>query len=224
MYKLTKKEIKELNNYWEFIYIFKNPDLQLSHNWFNYKINGKTQLFGASEYREYIILKIREKYTIQQFYFYEKMMNKFLHNLIKHINFNICDIIINRKQQLFEISKSFERSYSHKIYITDKKKNISYIFNLYIDINNIDIIQKIFYIMSDRKLYEKVMINKSYFSKIKNIKTYYYPYDYPFPNINLIFYNENKKEFWIDRIQKLYYNYNNGNIDSEWYKFSCDKS
>ena len=47
---------------------------------------------------------------------------------------------------------------------------------------------------------------------------YYYPQDYPFPNINLLFYNQNKKETWINRINKLYFtNKDNKNIDNGWY-------
>ena len=36
-YKLTKKEIKNLNNYWKFIDLFSNPDIEgLSKNWWSY--------------------------------------------------------------------------------------------------------------------------------------------------------------------------------------------
>ena len=37
---------------------------------------------SAYSYRKYIIKKIRKNYTIEQFYFYEKMLNKLLHNLL----------------------------------------------------------------------------------------------------------------------------------------------
>jgi len=72
--------------------------------------------------------------------------------------------------------------------------------------------------MSNKELYEKVMKNKSLFNKVKNDQIYYYPYDYPFPNVNLIFYNENKKKYWIDRIKKLYYSHD---LHKEWYNFYC---
>jgi hypothetical protein len=54
--------------------------------------------------------------------------------------------------------------------------------------------------------------------KVKKTDIYYYPDDYPFPNVNLLFYNMNDKSVWIDRIKKLYYNKNN----SGWYDFSCE--
>ena len=52
-YKLTNKEINELDNYWKFINIFSNidPVQKLSKNRFHYK-DG---IFGAHEYRKYII-------------------------------------------------------------------------------------------------------------------------------------------------------------------------
>ncbi len=63
------------------------------------------------------------------------------------------------------------------------------------------------------------MNDKKELSKIKTIY-YYYPMDYPFPNVNLLFYNQNKKDTWINRINKLYYtNTNNKLDDKEWYNF-----
>jgi len=82
MYKLTSKEVKEYDNFWNFINIFKNPDFILSDDWYNYKVNNRKELFSVFDYRKYIILKIREKYTITKFYFYEKILNKLLYNLI----------------------------------------------------------------------------------------------------------------------------------------------
>ena len=83
--------------------------------------------------------------------------------------------------------------------------------------------------MSNRKLYDKIINGKKSINSVKPIvyinhmdnsiasKTYYYPYDYPFPNINLLFYNQNKKETWINRINKLYFNNKtNNNINIDW--------
>ena len=222
-FKLTNKEINELDNYWKFIDIFSNivPEQKLSKNWFHYK-DG---IFDAHEYRKYVILIISKLYTPEKFYFYEKILNKLLWRLLFHINFFIKDIIIDVKSQLFKTCEevkeelSIYRSFSHKVHISDKKKKIDYVFNYYQDINKINIINKIFIVMRSKELYDKVMINKKYFNNIKVKKTdiYYYPDDYPFPNVNLLFYNMNDKKIWIDRIKKLYYNKNN----SGWYDFSC---
>jgi len=120
--------MNEFDNYWKFISIFANidPVQKLSKNWFNYK-DG---MFGAYEYRKYIIPKIRELYTPEEFYFYEKILNKLLWNLLEHINFNIKDIIIDEKSKLFKTCNqvkdelSIYRSFSHKVYISDIKKRL----------------------------------------------------------------------------------------------------
>jgi hypothetical protein len=40
--------------------------------------------------------------------------------------------------------------------------------------------------------------------------------NYPFPNVNPMFYNKNKKTYWIKKIKKMYYN--NLDYDEYWYK------
>jgi hypothetical protein len=74
-------------------------------------------------------------------------------------------------------------------------------------------LMKIFHALRYREIYEKLIKDKDYINKIKPLK-YYYPNDYMFPNINLIFYNINKKSIWIKRIKAYYYS----NNDSNWYK------
>jgi hypothetical protein len=217
-YKLTNKEINELHNYWKFINIFSEILNKSKNSIYSFS-------FGAYEYREYIIPKINQLYTPEKFYFYEKILNKLLWNLLDHINFHIKDIKICEESKLFKTCDklknelSIGRSFSHKIHILDNKEKIDYIFSHYQSINKINIINKIFIIMRSKELYDKVMLNKKNFYKVKVKKEdiYYYPYDYPFPNVNLLFYNMNNKKIWIDRIKKLYYNKNN----SGWYDFGC---
>jgi hypothetical protein len=229
MYKLTKKEIIELDNYWKFINIFKIHGKDTLYLKYLKKIKDVSWLDNSvSNYRKYIIEEIRKRYNIEQFYLYEKMSNKLLHNLLEHIDFNIDNIYIKDKvikiYKIINDEKELKGSFSHKLYITDLKKNISYTFFDYKNINKIDIITKIFTIMSERKLYEKVMKDELYLEDII-CKSSYYPFDYPFPNVNLIFYNKNNKKYWIDRIKKLYYNNYiksplcNNIYDKGWYSF-----
>jgi hypothetical protein len=226
-YKLTNKEIKELDNYWKFIDIFSIIDKNLSNNWYT---NGDG-MFGAYQYRKYIIPIIQKLYTPYKFYFYEKILNKLLWNLLIYLNFDISNIDITEKNKLYTTCNiisnelKIKRSYSHKVYISDEKKNIDYVFNYYQNINKINVINKIFKVMRTKKLYDKVINNKKYFYniKIKNNDIYYYPYDYPFPNINLLFYNTNNKKIWIDRIIKLYFtNDNSGYFDAKSYRRTSD--
>lgn len=237
MYKLTKKEKIELDNYWNFIDLFK-PYGKKSTYLKNIKKKFKEYSWlnnSAYSYRKYIIKKIRKNYTVEQFYFYEKILNKLLHNLLEKINFSIDEICTNKLadkyEKIYKITKTIElnkRSYSHKLYITDLNKNIHYNFHYYPYLNNINIIVKIFTIMNERDLYEKIMTDKL---EIKNItfssSLYYYPDDYPFPNVNLLFYNKNNKKYWVNRIKKLYYTnygkliFSKGiNYDEGWYNFN----
>lgn len=215
MHKLTKNEIIELDNYWNFINIFK-PEYKKNISWINN---------SAFTYRKYIIKKIRENYTIEQFYLYEKILNKLLHNLLIHIQFDIDNICINKEcKKIYKTTynkKEGPHSYSHKLYITNLKNNINYNFFYWKDIVENDIINKVFTIMSDKNLYEKIMNDKLDLKNIIISDYYYYPNDYPFPNVNFIFYNKNNKKYWIDRIKRLYYtNYDkNNNYDKGWYTF-----
>jgi hypothetical protein len=208
MYKLTKNEIIELDNYWNFINIFR-PDYSNSISWINN---------DAFTYRKYIITKIRENYTIEQFYLYEKILNKLLHNLLIHIQFDIDNICINKEcKKIYKTTynkKEGPHSYSHKLYITNLKNNINYNFFYWTQICKNDIINKIFTIMSDKNLYEKINNDKLNLKNIIISESYYYPNDYPFPNVNLIEYNNNNKDVWIKRIKAYYFMKD----DSHWYK------
>ena len=264
-YKLTKKEIKNLDNYWNFIHIFSKPDIEgLSNNWMNYqkilkndKQKKRPKIFGPYHYRHYVISEINKLYTPEQFYFYEKMLNKLLWNLLNKIKFDIkkcyqyiiqnnkkiklkllyikCnDKNINKKLNKIKnkyLYKNF-RSFSHKIYISN------YIFLNYLDMSHFRFHDKISMIMRNRQLYEYIMnkkkfdIKKKFNNKLYNLidtntqYTYYYPSDYPFPNVNFIFYNETKKKVWMDRIKKLYYikmiDSKEKYIDSGWRDFTCN--
>jgi hypothetical protein len=210
MYKLTEKEESYIDNYWKFINEFINPKINgLNNDWKTY-IDSKTQkekLFSPCEYRKYIIKIISHKYTIDEFYLYEKILNKLLWNLLKHLKILPYEIKHEVKY------KKKERSFSHKLHIKNIDKEIN--FENYLSLNEVDIYTKVFAIMSNRKLYEKIIKNKLNIKDISGL-SFYYPCDYPFPNVNFIFYNKNNKKEWIDRIKKLYYN---DNSDEEWYSF-----
>lgn len=222
MYKLLKSEINELDNYWKFI-DFIHEDL------FKKNLKKDNFLYSPREFRIDLIKKIREKYSAEEFYKFEQILNKLLWNLIEHIEFDINNINIFGDEKLYDVINTIKRSFSHKLFLYDEKHKKKYFFKCYQKLNKFDnivtknIIKRIFTVLTDRMLYEKVMEmeNKKYIYNIDYIE-YYYPLDYPFPNVNLIFYNENKKETWLERINKLYYNEKNNmnEINNEWYSFT----
>lgn len=207
MYKLLKSELKIIDKFWEFIEIFRVEQ----NNTKKSILNNNVQ-----HYRKKLIKKIRDKYTIDDFYKYEIILNKLLWNLIKLINFDINNLTINSRTY-FKLDK---RSYSHKKYLHNEINNQKYFFAFYEDLGDYEIVNKLFCTLSNKNLYEKVIKNKKYFDEI-NCQTYYYPFDYPFPNINLLFYNKNKKETWINNIHNMYYkNITSNNINNNgWYNY-----
>jgi len=202
MYKLLKKELNILDDFWKFIEIFKVENYKL--NWIN----------GVHGYRHALIKKIRETYSAEDFYKYEIILNKLLWNLLIKLKFDIKDLFI--KSSLYINIEVPWHSCSHKEYLHNEINDKKYYFKFYSRLIDYDIVNKIFYTMSDRKLYDKVINGKKNINSIQSF-LYYYPYDYPFPNINLLFYNKNKKETWINRINKLYFNNKtNNNININW--------
>lgn len=196
-YQLTKEENNKLDEYWKFINIF-NPNDE----------------FNVYNYRKNLVKTIKNIYTIEEFYLYEKILNKMLWNLLIIYNIKIYTIDLTVKEG-FVISCN--KSYTNKQIMIINNRMI--LFPNYAKLNenkNIpENLYKIFYILSKRKLYEKVINDKNYIDIIKiNKKKYYYPNDYPFPNISLIEYNTNEKKIWLKRI-KAYYYYKD---DSKWYK------
>ena len=197
IHKLDKKELKKLSDYWEFISIFIPTP----------------KLYSPYEYRRNIINQVRKLYTAQDFYFYEKILNKLLWNLLLKLNVDVSNLEVSNKK-LFVMENILHGSCSHKIYIDDTKNKYkkSYVFIYYRELVKYEILQKIFSILCDKDLYDKVMKNPRFILQIKASHSYYYPIDYPFPNVNFLFYNENKKPIWIDRIKNLYFKDINNSI------------
>lgn len=200
MYKLNKKEKEILPLYWKFINIFKD-------------------LSNPYEYRRIIIKKIRRSYTSEDFYNYERILNKLLWNLLKVLNFKVSDLKIKDDQKLFYTNNYFERSYSHKLVLYDEKNKIKYLFINYAKLVDYEIINKICTVLLDNKLYEKVINDPKYINSIK-YNNFYYPLDYAFPNVNLLFYNKNSKLSWIENINNLYFYKKGNNVNNKWYDFT----
>ena len=191
---LTEDEINKLDDYWDFIDIF------------NTIVNNSSSVY---DFRQTIINKIQKKYSPDEFYFFERILNKMLWTLLIKYKIDISKIDINTKSAIAIQNGS---CINKQITIHNDKY---FIFIYYKQLNKLSKkINKILYILSDRNLYNKIIVDADYIKKIKIIKTFYYPLDYPFPNINLMYYNDDDKKKWIKRI-KAYYYYKN---DANWYK------
>lgn len=192
-YKLTPNEINSIDKYWKFIQEF-NMDKSI-----------------LSDYRKKIVNKIQNKYTLEEFIFYERILEKLLFNLQNVLNIkNTYNIIESGNDEKYSINqylatsnKCFYRSFMNKCFLVNNNKilitdTIGSAGDL-VKNNYHGILDKI---MFNRNLYEKVYLNPTYINSIEP-SYLYYNFDYPFPNIFLSEYDliKNRKK----RIELMYY-------------------
>lgn len=212
-YLLTVNQNKELNNVWKFILYFSNPK-GISKNW--WEKNGK--MFGVYEYRKYIINMIKKNISENDFYQYEKIINKLYWNLkyalMPYVKNNKSKYKIHSNKEVLEIkSGSYINSY---LQYNEKDNKWYFVKNL----SKLDII--CMNIMRDRKKYLYYLKNPSSiedYSKKNDLDTYYY-LNYAFPNVNPLFYNKNSKSYWMKKIHLMYYEKD----DKNWYKLIVPNS
>ena len=230
----TLDKQKELNNTWKFLSYF-NQNLPNDIGDFD------SPYVFVSSYREYIIQTIRKKYTYQDFYKYEKILNKLFWILKEKLR----PFIKNNKTK-YKIIKNIENigdyrsttnSYIHfndndkKWYLLEgpseldkicmnimrNKKNYMKYYNNPEEIKKCKDNNEIYRFINYPYKNEEHMELKKY----KNIIEFYYFMNYPFPNANPMFYNENKKSYWIKKIKKMYYTNSKHlyhNYAGYWYK------
>jgi len=137
MFSLNNSDKKNLDNTWEFIKYFSNPFGKIkSFGDTNWMVRNGV-IFGPYLYRDYIVNTIRNKYTYQDFYKYEKIVNKLFWNLKRKLkpfvkdnktkykienNINDKTILINS----IPVGRSFTNSYiqynekNNKWYVLEK--------------------------------------------------------------------------------------------------------
>lgn len=210
-YPLSNNEFSKINDVWEFLSLFDES------------------MDNLKMYRENIIKNVKERYSINNFYEYEKIANKLfwnLRNTVKLLLKNNSKVInysyeddddLNNKIRQFKQSYHYYRSFINKLIIVNKdSKTVIFKpmegsarifekndFNLYTS-----------YALLNRDLYEKIMGSSDTYVKI-NLPEFYYEYDYAFPNINFCQYYFGPKEKALKRIKKMYFS---GNCDN-WYIF-----
>ncbi len=190
---LTKNEENNLDNFWDFIYIFTN---------------ASNNSASVGDFRYYIINTIKEKYNIEEFYLFEQILNKLLYKLLFSLHIETKDI---HKLTSNQIVLDQSHSYTHNLLLFNSKTNSIFINN---NTRSTILLRKILSVFRNKEDYNKLINNSNYLKKLKPLPEYYYSYDYPFPNVNLFFYNQNSKEIWLKNIKCLYYSKD----DKYWYK------
>ena len=173
----------------------------------------------VSNYRYLIINNIKKKYSYNDFYKNELLLNKLfwsLKNKLKpYVKNNKTKYTIKekiKKTGFGSIDNKYVGSIVNSYFQYNQKNNKWYILK---DISDLDKICFDILYNTNKSTYLKYYNNPESISKynIKNIKEYYYFKNYPFPNVNPMFYNENKKQYWIKKINKMYFDDN----DRCWY-------
>jgi hypothetical protein len=230
-YPLTEYEYSQLDKVWDFVSIFQKPYIFIS------------------DYRKQLIRTVRKKYTIEEFYLLESILNKMFWNLrwllfplwykpnmdrVEYEDFltaqpsygdfeTIPDTLLMCKKEKYEdendlidklsnnslFDSTYYRSFINKLIIIDKKDKIIYTKPIE---GSSDIFSKNYFnlmtmtILFNKELYEKIMIDP-YGVKDQQIEysSYYYQYDYGFPNLNYCTYWFGTDDDRRDRIQKMYY-------------------
>jgi len=237
-YQLNDNEYKNIDKVWELINIFNKPFICIT------------------DYRNYLIKKIKKKYTVEEFYFLESIINKLFWNLrwlmfplfvkpklnneeydafvsnnyddykeipdslllCNKISYDGEDDLDKKLKSISLNSDTYYRSFINKLIIVDKVSKV--IFNKKME-GSSEIFSKNFFnlytmtVLLDRKLYEKIM-GDPYVAKSMHIElsSYYYEYDYGFPNLNYCTYSFGDEEYRINRVKNMYYK---GSADY-WYK------
>lgn len=197
-YALTQREILLIDRAWELLYDLSDTEIS------RYK------------YRKKIIEKVRNKYTKQEFYTLEIIIEKMYWNLIDKIKkiFDVDPSLYKKSgkmkintviNQIYKNNKRAKESNIRKSYIHNpKRQEIIYKYNYP---NNLDMISSS--IIIHRSTYETIMGNQTDISDLQ-IEPYnnIIEYDYPYPNLNTIapFVTDNKRR--IKNINDMYYSQN----------------
>jgi hypothetical protein len=205
-------EQNEIDNAFIFLSHFTNTPFKIFYDEHEFPDN----ITFVSDYREYIIKIMSKLYKIDDFYKYERIVQILFWFLKKKLKPFIDD---NKTQYIKEDSICLYNnkgiySYKNAYYQYNQKKNIYYLLENPSELDNICA-----YIMTNKKLYYKYIENPEEIKKFdKNkLKKSYYFFNYPFPNVNPMFYNNNNKKIWIKKIKKMYYEIHPEKQDKYWY-------
>lgn len=226
-YPLSDEEFNKINNVWEFIKVFDK------------------QFIYITDYRKYLLKKIKKTYSIDEFFVYEGIVNKmfwnlrwllfpfFINNYEGHNGIPnellLCENIkftdsndLDKKIKNISLNDSYYRSFINKLIMVDEENKI--IYNKKME-GSSHIFSKNFFnlytitVLFNRKLYEKIVANPEITKKLKiELPYYYHQCDYGFPNMNYCVYSFNTNENKKERIKKMYYDYNDERF---WFRLLC---
>ena len=194
LYTLTEKEIELLDKAWELINDIRTTEI------------------SRNKYRKAMIEKIRDKYTSQEFFILEKIVEKMYWNLVDKVkkSFDIDMSIRQRKNfdlerikdKILKRNKRAIESNVRKSYVYDEHVNkLLYKYNYP---NELDLI--VSSIITNRSVYETIMSDEM---DINNIEIEPYgnivEFDYAFPNLNTIKPFATTNDTRQENIEKLYY-------------------
>lgn len=214
-YPLKRKELKLLDDVWNFLDIFR------------------ITFITRSEFRDYIINQIKMRFTLKQFYRYEKIVEKLYWNMcellgtridIDNVFFKKYDIK-NRNVVINNILKesNIGRTTIKKAYVINKNDNTIYYKYNYPD--DFDLLM--YSIMTNRILYETIIMNKNKITLEYLDKLIDQPFesiiefDYPFPNINTFMPFCCSKDERKMNIFKMYYD-DRENVENNWFLSKID--
>jgi|SaaInlStandDraft_6_1057023.scaffolds.fasta_scaffold30314_2 hypothetical protein len=205
---------KDLENAFIFLKCFTHPsNVNID------KIIDADFLYSPWHYRKYIIQTIREKYTAEEFYKYELILNslywKMKNKLAPYVT-DITKFIITEEVKVEDIYS--QSNINSKYQYNEKMKK-------YFILEKIGKLDKIcISIIKNKSIYKKYLSGVNIQKIVDNIKLntddYYYFDNYAFPNLNPMFKNLNSKKRWMNKINRMYYNPidKDNTIDDYWYK------
>ena len=214
--KFTNEELEKINEGWEFLNNFNKPYLSFI------------------DYRRNLIKNISEKYTPEDFLFFETIIEKFFWNLRwklapyflkKDINLSIDefpnDLLICKQipyENEFDLktkirtikltSGNYYRSFINKVIMVSKINKIIWVKDME---GSPHIFTKNYFnhltmiLLFDRNKYEKIMEDPQNALKKIKLSKYYHQQDYGFSNLNFCSYKIFDTNEKLDRIKKMYY-------------------
>ena len=230
-YPLNDTENKNIEKVWEMIDIFKKPYLYVTE-YRKYLIKKVIKDYTIEQFYEYestinkllwnlrwLIFPLFTNNDMTKDEYYNFIKNNYNNNegipkslsLCESIKYNDLNDLDNKLRNIYEYLDIYYRSFINKLVIIDDVNKVIHYKKMD---GSSDIFSKNFFnaycmmVLFDRELYEKI-ISDPYIIKKETIElsNYYYQYDYGFPNLNFCVYEIGNKDYRINRVKKMYYNY-----------------